>query len=90
MSWLLCLFSTLQTRSADLDKIKPHQFAFNPVTLIDREESGWVGSFTPDERDKNWFAEDIEHEALKIYFMLDLRQSKNRQMFAEFDGFGNK
>ena len=63
---------------------------FNPVTLADRyEEDGWVGTFTPTDVTKNWFAEDMKNKELINYFKLDLRSIYNRQMFAIHDGFGD-
>ena len=91
MSLLLHLSSIVQTASDNLDNIEPHQFAFNPVTLADRyDEVGWVGAFTPINAADHWFVEDLKDEKLKNYFMLDLREESNRQIFADFDGFGDK
>ena len=82
MPLLLCLCSTLQEASDDLDSIEPHQFAFNPVILADRCKIGWVGAFTPIDAAENWFVEYMKDENLKNYFMLDLREECNRQLFA--------
>ena len=91
MSLLLHLSTIVQTASENLDKIEPHQFAFNPVTLADRyDDGGWVGAFTPINAADDWFVEDLKDKNLKNYFMLDLREESNRQIFADFDGFGDK
>ena len=61
-----------QTRSGNLDITSQAQFAFNPLTLNDRKEAGWVGAFIPENRCKNWFHEDYKLEAVRDYFKLDL------------------
>ena len=86
MSSLLHLSTIVQIASENLDKIEPHQFAFNPVTLADRyDDGGWVGAFTPINAADDWFVEDLKDETLKSYFMLDLPEESNRLFILDFD-----